>query len=44
MEIIKFVQNKPLSEMKNLFSNLALPLWVFSEPNPPAKAKKKAFD
>lgn len=44
MEIIKYVQAKPLSDMKNLFSNLALPLWVFTEPNPPTKAKKKAFD
>jgi len=32
IEIIKLVLNKPISKMKNSFMNLALPLWLFSEP------------
>lgn len=30
--------------MKNGFMNLALPLWLFSEPMPPIKAKDKDYD
>lgn len=30
--------------MKNSFMNLALPLWIFSEPEPPIKAKDKKYD
>jgi len=36
-EIIKFILQKPVSVMKNSFCNLALPLWVFSEPLPAVK-------
>lgn len=30
--------------MKNSFMNLALPVWLFSEPQPPIKAKDKDYD
>ena len=35
IEIIKFVLGKGVNKMKNCFVNLALPLWLFSEPLPP---------
>lgn len=44
VEILKFLLNKPLDKMKNSFMNLALPLWIFSEPEPPIKAKDKDYD
>lgn len=44
VEIFKFLMNKPLANMKNSFMNLALPLWIFSEPEPPIKAKDKDYD
>lgn len=44
IEILKFIMKKPLSNMKNSFMNLALPLWIFSEPEPPIKAKDKDYD
>ncbi len=37
IEIIKRVLGKPADKFRNLFSNLALPLWLFSEPLPPNK-------
>ena len=37
IEIIKRVLGKPSGKFRNLFSNLALPLWLFSEPLPPNK-------
>jgi len=37
LEFIKIVLKKPISAMKNSFMNLALPLWLFSEPIPPTK-------
>lgn len=30
--------------MKNSFMNLALPLWLFSEPLPPIENKDKEYD
>lgn len=44
IEIIKYIQNKPLDKMRNVFSNLALPLWLFSEPNTPKYQVDKAYD
>lgn len=44
IEIFKYILNKPLNKMKNSFMNLALPLWIFSEPEPPIKAKDKDYD
>lgn len=35
LEILKYLQNKPIEKMKNSFINLALPLFVFTEPLPP---------
>lgn len=44
-EIYKFVQGyTELSDMKNAFINLALPLFVFSEPTEVNKIKSKDFD
>jgi ubiquitin-activating enzyme E1 len=30
--------------MKNSFMNLAVPLWLFSEPSPPIENKDKEYD
>jgi len=35
IEIVKYLQNKPLAKLRNGFINLALPLFLFSEPMPP---------
>lgn len=44
-EIYKFVQGyTKLENMKNSFINLALPLWVFSEPSEVQKIKSKEYD
>jgi len=37
-ELIKFVQEKDIALVRNLFSNLGLPLWLFSETLQPIKA------
>jgi ubiquitin-activating enzyme E1 len=34
VELYKLVSNAPLEKFRNVFANLALPLWVFSEPSP----------
>lgn len=44
IEILKRVLNKKTEQMKNSFMNLALPVWLFSEPQPPIKAKDKDYD
>lgn len=44
IEIIKYVQGKKLEKMKNAFMNLALPLWLFSEPLPAIQTKDKEYD
>jgi len=44
-EIYKFVQgNTSLENMKNSFINLALPLFVFSEPTEVGKIESKDYD
>lgn len=35
IEILKYLQEKPVEKMRNSFINLALPLFLFSEPLPP---------
>lgn len=35
IEVIKSILGKPVNKMRNSFMNLALPLWLFSEPLPP---------
>lgn len=37
IEIIKYLLKKPVDRMRNAFINLALPLFLFSEPLPPNK-------
>jgi ubiquitin-activating enzyme E1 len=44
MEVIKYVIGKKVANMKNAFINLALPLWLFSEPLPADKTKDKDYD
>ena len=44
-EIYKFVQEyTKIEDVKNSFINLALPLFVFSEPYPVNKIKSKEYD
>ena len=44
-EIYKFVQGlTAIENFKNGFINLALPLFVFSEPDPVNKTKSKDYD
>jgi len=44
-EFFKYVQNiTDLSKFKNSFVNLALPLFVFSEPDPIKTTKSKDYD
>jgi len=44
LEIIKLIQQRDLSFYRNTFMNLALPLWLFSDPLPPTEAKDKDYD
>lgn len=43
-EMFKFVAGKDVSVFRNAFCNLAIPMWVFSEPLPPIKNKDKEYD
>lgn len=43
-EIIKPIMQKDVSTFKNSFMNLALPLWLFSDPEPPKQNKDCAYD
>lgn len=45
-ELIKLLihKNKPIELFKNSFINLALPVWILSEPLPPVKTVSKDFD
>lgn len=44
LELIKLVLKKEFSCYKNSFMNLALPLWLFTEPSPPNKNNDKDYD
>jgi len=41
---LKFVANKKPETFRNAFCNLAVPIWVFSEPLPPIKNKDNEYD
>lgn len=45
-EMMKLVTRKdrPVEDFKNAFVNLALPLWLMSEPLPPLKTQSKDYD
>ena len=38
------IQNKDIGLYRNAFCNLAIPMWVFSEPLPPIKNTDKDYD
>ncbi|PFH32051.1 ubiquitin-activating enzyme E1 family protein [Besnoitia besnoiti] len=46
LELLKTVtyKQRKLEDFKNAFANLALPLWLFSEPMPPIRVTDKEFD
>lgn len=44
VELYKIAQNEGLECHRNAFANLALPLWLFSEPMPPIKNTDKEYD
>jgi len=41
IELVKVIKNAPIEHYKNAFLNLALPLFVFSEPAPAAKTRMR---
>mmetsp|Transcript_12121 Transcript_12121/g.10441 ORF Transcript_12121/g.10441 Transcript_12121/m.10441 type:complete len:89 (+) Transcript_12121:2627-2893(+) len=43
-EMYKFFNNMKVDAYRNAFCNLAIPMWVFSEPLPPIKNKDKDYD
>jgi len=43
VEILKFFLNVPFDQTRNFFSNLAIPIFSFSEPFPPKVAKDKEY-
>jgi ubiquitin-activating enzyme E1 len=44
IELYKYVLGKEVGKTRNSFMNLALPLWVFSEPLPPIVFKDVEMD
>ena len=44
IEIIKYLLQKPIEKMRNAFINLALPLFLFSEPLPPNQHQDAEFN
>ncbi len=44
MEIIKEINGIGADQRRNTFVNLALPLWIFSEPLPPLFVEDKEYD
>ena len=44
LELYKFVLDKKVDKFRNSFMNLALPMWVFSEPLPPIYNTDIEFD
>jgi len=43
IELVKVVKNSPVEHYKNAFLNLALPLFVFSEPAAAVKMKMRWY-
>ena len=43
IELVKVVNSAPIEHYKNAFVNLALPLFVFSEPAPAVKMKMRWY-
>jgi len=43
IELVKVVKNAPSEHYKNAFLNLALPLFVFSEPAPAVKTRMRFY-
>jgi ubiquitin-activating enzyme E1 len=44
LELYKYILGKDVAKFRNSFMNLALPLWVFSEPLPPIVNKDVEMD
>lgn len=44
MEVLKYVMGVDVNASRNSFVNLALPLWLFSEPIPPLYVEDKEYD
>ena len=43
IELVKVVKNAPIEHYKNAFLNLALPLFVFSEPASAVKTRMRLY-
>lgn len=43
-EMYKMIGKKDVGLYRNAFCNLAIPLWIFSEPSPPIKNTDKDYD
>lgn len=44
LEMLKYVQGKPIDDFKNTFMNLAVNVYVFPDPLPPTKTEDKDYD